>query len=79
MFNIFTLGGTWRRLEIQDKDLGDVAFDCDDIFWPNLELGCDSVFLHGARHWLEMSIEGWPVVLVFDFEQERFRVIPFRL
>ncbi|XP_024178596.1 uncharacterized protein LOC112184567 [Rosa chinensis] len=74
IFKIFTLGGTsssWRHLEIEDKDFDDLALD-----YQNLLFHQRSVFLHGARHWLETNIKDELVILVFDFEQERFRVIP---
>ena len=70
MFKIFTLGTTtsWRDVQQEIDVFNDLALDS--------LLFHDSVCINGAIHWIQSTIKETPTVLVFDFREERFRVMP---
>lgn len=70
MFKIFTLGTTtsWRDVQQETDVFDDLALDS--------LLFDESVCIHGAMHWIQRTIKEKSIVLVFDFGEERFRVIP---
>ncbi|XP_068327603.1 putative F-box protein At1g47790 [Pyrus communis] len=65
---VFTLGSaeSWRCVEVEHDDL-----PFDHTFW---HIDMRSVCLHGAIHWIHHEEK---CVVVFDLEEQRFRVIPF--
>ncbi|KAK9931450.1 hypothetical protein M0R45_018725 [Rubus argutus] len=66
IFKVFTLGTncSWKCLEV---DLSDLPFDLSNFQFSN-----KSVCVHGAIHWLHEPLN---IIVVFDIEDERFRVI----